>query len=115
MHVFGHHYVADQLETVFFSDLIENAHESVAGPRGSKKRQTTIATEGDKVEVPLSVNAFEALRHEEKSHARKPSDGAPAKTYSGVMCRDGIILVEMLLRKSIAKAGATRRTSVFFW
>lgn len=78
---------------------------------GLEKRQTTIAAEGNEVQVAESIDALEALGHEEKPHARKPSDGAPTRTNSSVMCRDAIMLGEMPLRKSIAKAWATRQSS----
>ena len=55
MHVFGHHHVANQLETIFVSGLIEHAHKQIAGVRGTKERQPSVTTEGDEVQVDVDV------------------------------------------------------------
>ena len=79
MHVFGHHHVASQLETIFVSGLIEHAHKQSAGVRGTKERQPSLTTEGDEMQVDLPVNAPEVFWHDRRPHAHNPSAGAPAK------------------------------------
>lgn len=44
----------------------------------------------------------------QRPHARKPSDGAPAKHPLSLRIRDGIMLGEMLTDESLRRACATR-------
>jgi hypothetical protein len=74
----GHHYIANQLETVFLSNLIEDTDEHVARLRSTEERQPSVATEGDEVQVALAVNAFEPLGHDEKAPRSQTEHGAPA-------------------------------------
>ena len=67
MHMLGHDDVADQLETIFFSDLAENLDEQVPVPRRAKKRKTVITTESEKVQVTESVDTLEVFRHRRKA------------------------------------------------
>lgn len=92
---------------VFVADFIENANEYVARSRRTQERQPSAATEADEVEVALSVNAFEALGHDERPHAHKPSMGHPQNNL-GVTWRDGIMPGGMFPGESARRAWATR-------
>jgi|SRR5579863_10748871 len=72
MHVFGHHHVADQLETIFVSDLTERAHKQIAGVCGTQEWQPSVTTEGDEMQVTLPVNAPEVFRHDRTAPRSQP-------------------------------------------
>ena len=88
MNVFGHHHVANQLEPVFVSCLAKDSNEESARPCGREKRKAAIATEGNEVQMPITVNAFEFFRHvfrgrsgsDKKAPRSQTEHGAPAKT-----------------------------------
>ena len=63
----GHDDIADQLETIFFSDFAENLEEQVPSSRRAQKWKTVITTESKKVQVTESVDALETLRHGRKA------------------------------------------------
>ena len=59
----GHDDIADQLETIFFSDLGENLDEQVPVPRRTEKWKPTVTTEREKVQMTESVATLEVFRH----------------------------------------------------
>jgi len=63
VHMLGHDHVADQLETIFLSDLAENLNEQVPVPRRTEKRKSTVTTEREKVQMTKSVDTLEVFRH----------------------------------------------------
>ena len=70
MNVFRHDYVADQAESVSNAHFAKDSNEAIAGGRGSEQRATPYTTEGDEVQVALSVTALErvSLVHVENPH-----------------------------------------------
>jgi hypothetical protein len=98
--VFGHDDAAEEGEIVVIADVVENAKESVASCGCVEKGQTAITTESDEVEVAEAVAALELFRHRfsgtaERRGRKAPRShtehGAPAKAYSAVTFRDGIM------------------------
>jgi hypothetical protein len=94
--VLGHDHVADQPKAMSVSNITENSNEYTACASRAEKRQAVVATECDEMQMPESVDASEAFRHEANPGAppSQTEDGAPATTYSQVKYRDGIMPCE---------------------
>ena len=58
MDVFGHDNVSNQAERIPDSDFAQFAHKTIATRRRSKQRAASETTEGDEVEIALSVAAL---------------------------------------------------------
>ena len=66
MDVFRHDYISDQVEGIFSTDFCQDGHEAIASPCGSEQGAPSGTTEGDEVEISLSVARCRGLRMEEK-------------------------------------------------
>jgi len=62
--VFGHDYVAEEAELVFFAHRLEGVLEDGSGVGGCQVRVTVVTTEGDEVEIACLLSSFQAWRHE---------------------------------------------------
>jgi len=83
MHVLGHHCVAHQIEVIlFFSNFTEDADEYVSCSRTTPQRQPSIATEGDEMQMAESVDALQALGHDEKAPRSETERCGTLNTYS---------------------------------
>jgi hypothetical protein len=67
MDVFRHDYVPGQVEGIFSSDFCQDGHEAIASPRGSERGAPSETTEGDEVEITLSVAALQGVAHGRKT------------------------------------------------
>ena len=67
MDMLGHGDIADQLETIFFSDLAENLDEHVSSSRRAQKWKSVVTTESEKVQMIESVDTLEVFRHGRKA------------------------------------------------
>jgi len=63
----GHDYIADQLETIFFSDFAKNLDEQVSISRRAQERKPVVTTESEKVKMTESVDALETFRHDREA------------------------------------------------
>jgi len=78
MDAFRHDYVPDQSEGIFSTDFREDRHEAIASPRVSEQGTPSEATEGDEVEITLSVAALQGVAHGRKTRTlEKRKDAAP--------------------------------------
>ena len=59
----GHDYVADEFESVAVSDLAKDLDKNIPCAGTAKKRQPTIATERNEMQMAEAVDAFQTLRH----------------------------------------------------
>jgi hypothetical protein len=76
MDVFRHDYVPDQSEGIFSTDFRQDGHEAIASPRGSEQGAPSETTEGDEVEITLSVAALQRVAHRRKTRTLEKRNGA---------------------------------------
>ena len=76
MDVFRHDYVPDQSEGIFSTDLRQDGHEAIASPHGSEQGTPSETTEGDEVEITLSVAALQRITHGRKTRTLENRKGA---------------------------------------
>ena len=76
MDEFRHDDIADQLERIFNTDFRQDGHEAIASPRGSEQGVPSEATEGDEVEITLSVAALQRVTHGRKTRTLQNRKGA---------------------------------------
>jgi hypothetical protein len=80
--VLGHHDVADDRELIAVPHFVEDDKENVAGVRASKKPKSALTTEGNEVEVPEAVAAFEVFGHVETKTKTKTKTEIKSKANS---------------------------------
>ena len=75
--MFGHDDVAHQRESVAVTRFAENMDEGVSGAHRAQKGKSPIASEGDEMEMAVSVmaNKFVSNRKKEKSNPRPSKSG----------------------------------------
>jgi hypothetical protein len=61
--MFGHDNVSDDNKTILSTDLLEDLKEEVTSVWFGEKRTTLVTTEGDEVEMSVSVVTFEMTTH----------------------------------------------------
>jgi len=66
VNMFGHHHVAHQSKTVLGTHFVENLDKSVAGVLGSQQGESTVATEGDEMQVSGPIVTLEISGHGSK-------------------------------------------------
>ena len=81
MDVLRHDYVPDQSEGIFSTDLRQDGHEAIASPRGSEQGAPSGTTEGDEVEITLSVAALQGVAHGRKTRTLENSKGAAPDSF----------------------------------
>jgi hypothetical protein len=64
MNVLRHYYVAEEVELIFETHGFEGVLEDGGGVSGGEVGFAAVTTEGDEVEIPGLLAAFEAGRHE---------------------------------------------------
>ena len=88
MDMFRHDYISDQLEGIFSTDFCQDGHEAIASPRGSEQGAPSETTEGDEVEITLSVAALQRITHGRKTRTLENRKGAaPVYNCVGVVKR----------------------------
>jgi len=95
MDVFRHDYISDQPERIFNTDFRQDGHEAIASPRGSEQGTPSETTEGDEVEITLSVAALQRITHGRKT--RTLENEAVKKPFK-------IISIISLIKKEVAYA-----------
>jgi hypothetical protein len=58
VNVFGHNYVAEEMELVFFVHGFQGVLEDGSGLRGGEVGASVVATEGDEVEIACLLSSF---------------------------------------------------------
>jgi hypothetical protein len=81
MDVFRHDYIPDQLEGIFSTDFCQDGHEAIASPRGSEQGAPSETTEGDEVEITLSVAALQGVAHGRKTRTLENRKGAAPDSF----------------------------------
>ena len=69
--MFRHYYVTDQSEVMPVPNFVQIFHEYVAVLGRLQQRSSVITTEGDEMEVTLSVIAIQGVTHESKIRTLK--------------------------------------------
>ena len=74
----GHYHISKKEEIIFLSDPAKFVHEKISRVGRPEKRQSPVATEGEKVELTAAIVTFQSLRHNSpKSPPSKAEGGAP--------------------------------------
>jgi hypothetical protein len=81
MDMFRHDYISDQLEGIFSTDFCQDGNEAVASPRGSEQGAPSETTEGDEVEITLSVAALQGVAHGRKTRTLENRKGAAPDSF----------------------------------
>ena len=81
MDVFRHDYIPDQLEGIFSTDFCQDGNEAVASPCGSEQGAPSGTTEGDEVEISLSVAALQGVAHGRKTRTLEKRKGAAPDSF----------------------------------
>ena len=85
MHMIRHHQVSHQVKPVALADFSEGLHEEIAGSHGAQQRQPPVTTEGEKMQVALPVEAFQALRLEKPPRVNPTRGAPPLATLCGIV------------------------------
>jgi hypothetical protein len=73
MNVVGHDNVAHQGKPVAIAHFSQNLHKQIPRVRRGQQGQSPIATEGDEMEMALSIPAMESSRHGKSNQKPRPS------------------------------------------
>jgi len=76
MDVFRHDHIPNQLEGIFSTYFRQDGHEAIASPRDSEQGAPSKTTEGDEVEITLSVAALQRVTHGRKTRVLENRKGA---------------------------------------
>jgi len=68
--MFRHHDIPDDAKPVLASNFIQDFYKLVPRSSGSKQRSSPITTEGNEMQIALSVMTFERIAHREKIKTR---------------------------------------------
>ena len=68
--MFRHHDIPDNTKPMSAANFIQDFHKLIPRLNRSKQRSSPIATEGDEMQIALSVMTFERIAHREKIKAR---------------------------------------------
>jgi len=74
--VFRHDHIPNQLEGIFSTYFRQDGHEAIASPRDSEQGAPSKTTEGDEVEITLSVAALQRVTHGRKTRVLENRKGA---------------------------------------
>ena len=85
MHVFRHHHILDQLESVSGTYFIKYFHKAIAHTPCPQKRAPTVTTKSHKVEIASSAMASQRNAHRRKTRTLKPEGCGtpPSPIYMG--------------------------------
>src|SRR5712671_6084724 len=62
------------------ADLVQNFHKLVTSPRRAEQRTTTIATEGNEMEIAAPIEALQTVAHKQTANCKAKSKTAPLKS-----------------------------------
>ncbi len=96
MGVLRHDHVSNNKETILPANSFQDTEKQIAAARGAQQRQAAIATEGDEMQVAVTVIALGVGRHAEQSTpgmipqtSKTGSSGAPPITWATRRCPPG--------------------------
>ena len=64
MHMFGHQHIADQLETIPGSDLLEDVDGEIPRANGTERAPSLVAAKGDEMKIAMAGAASQIFRHQ---------------------------------------------------
>src|SRR5580693_1290374 len=93
MHMLRHNDISNETEPMSATNLIQNSHKAVPRPNRSQQGPPPITTEGDEMQIAMSVMPFERIAHREKTKTRtlKP-EGCGTPVSPSMKCGSGMLI-----------------------
>src|SRR6267378_2616461 len=80
MNMLRHDYIPDELDVMPRADLVQNFHKMVTSPRRAEQRTTTIATEGNEMNIAAPIETLQTVAHKQAANCKAKSKTAPLKS-----------------------------------